>query len=178
MDNKKINNDHSFVAETWEFSSWTDDLGNTHDIKDSIEEIPEEEFTDFVEEEFIYFKDENVRRYSEDSLESRYLRHYSDPDNGEGSIIVRAPSKMSWPTIASVIAVAINILIAGSAFYFTQSGFNEKVIDKLNTLETNQKEIIANVYTKREVDLSRENAYIQIQRNDEAIKRLQNKLGD
>lgn len=178
MDKIKANNGHNFEAETWDVSSWTDDSGTTHEIIEGVDEIPEEEFVDFVEEEFIYFKDENVRRYSEDSLESRYTRRYADPDNGEGSIVVRAPSKLSWPTIASVIAVAINILIAGSAFYFTQSGFNEKVTDKLATLESNQKEIIANMYTKREVDLASENLSIQVKRNDEAIKRLQNRVGD
>lgn len=169
----KTENDHSFDAETWDFSSWTDDTGVTHNIVNSVEEIPEEEFEGHLEEEFIYFRDENVRRYTDDSLESRYTRHYSEPD--EGSVVLRAPSKLSWPTIASVIAVAINLLIAGSAFYFTQAGFNEKVLDKLVVLEAKHEHILNNVYTKRESDLTHDNINLRVSRNEESIKDIKNK---
>lgn len=169
---------HRFLAEAWGYDTWTDEDGIVHSLEEGLEEIPLEEFTPYEEEGFIYFQDENVRRYSEDNLSSRYNIRGSAPDDGGGSIIVRAPTKLSWSALATIGVVAVNLLVAGMAFYFTQNSFNSNVGDQIAELEANQKALAENIYTKQEYDLKYENIQLAISRNDDAIKRLQNKVGD
>ena len=170
---------HRFLAEAWDYDTWTDEDGVVHSLEEGLEEIPLEEFTPFEEEGFIYFQDENVRRYSEENLSSRYNIMGSAPeDDGGGSIIVRAPTKLSWSALATIGVVAVNLLVAGMAFYFTQSSFNTRVERQIAELENNKKETVESVYTKRESDLKYENTKIEISKNDDAIKRLQNRIGE
>lgn len=170
---------HRFLAEAWGYDTWTDEDGVVHSLEEGLEEIPLEEFTPFEEEGFIYFQDENVRRYSEENLSSRYnIRGSAPEDDGGGSVIVRAPTKLSWSTLATIGVVAVNLLVAGVAFYFTQNSFNSNVEGQIAELEASQKALIENVYTKREIDLKYENIKLEFSKNDDAIKRLQNKIGD
>ena len=170
---------HRFLAEAWGYDTWTDEDGVVHSLEEGLEEIPLEEFTPFEEEGFIYFQDENVRRYSEENLSSRYnIRGSAPEDDGGGSVIVRAPTKLSWSTLATIGVVAVNLLVAGMAFYFTQNSFNSNVEGQIAELEASQKALIENVYTKREMDLKYENIKLEFSKNDDAIKRLQNKMGD
>ena len=170
---------HRFLAEAWGYDTWTDEDGIVHSLEEGLEEIPLEEFTPYEEEGFIYFQDENVRRYSEDNLSSRYnIRGIAPEDDGGGSVIVRAPTKLSWSALATIGVVAVNLLVAGMAFYFTQNSFNSNVEDQIAELEANQKALAENIYTKQEYDLKYENIHLAISRNDDAIKRLQNKVGD
>lgn len=170
---------HRFLAEAWGYDTWTDEDGVVHSLEEGLEEIPLEEFTPFEEEGFIYFQDENVRRYSEENLSSRYnIRGSAPEDDGGGSIIVRAPTKLSWSTLATIGVVAVNLLVAGMAFYFTQNSFNTRVESQIAELEANQKAIVESVYTKRESDLKYENTKLEISKNDDAIKRLRNIIGE
>lgn len=170
---------HRFLAEAWGYDTWTDEDGIVHSLEEGLEEIPLEEFTPYEEEGFIYFQDENVRRYSEDNLSSRYnIRGSAPEDDGGGSVIVRAPTRLSWSALATIGVVAVNLLVAGMAFYFTQNSFNSNVGDQIAELEASHKALVDNVYTKREADLRYENVKLEIGRNDEAIKRLQNRVGD
>ena len=170
---------HRFIAEAWGYDTWTDEDGVVHSLEEGLEEIPLEEFTPFEEEGFIYFQDENVRRYSEENLSSRYNnRGIAPEDDGGGSVIVRAPTKLSWSALATISVVAVNLLVAGMAFYFTQKSFNSNVENQIAELEANQKTLAENIYTKQEYDLKYENIQLAISRNDDAIKRLQNKVGD
>lgn len=170
---------HRFLAEAWGYDTWTDEDGVVHSLEEGLEEIPLEEFTPFEEEGFIYFQDENVRRYSEENLSSRYnIRGSAPEDDGGGSVIVRAPTKLSWSALATIGVVAVNLLVAGMAFYFTQNSFNSSVGNQIAELEASQKALVENVYTKRETDLKYENIKLEISKNDDAIKRLQNRIGD
>ena len=170
---------HRFLAEAWGYDTWTDEDGVVHSLEEGLEEIPLEEFTPFEEEGFIYFQDENVRRYSEENLSSRYnIRGSAPEDDGGGSVIVRAPTKLSWSALATIGVVAVNLLVAGMAFYFTQNSFNSSVESQIAELEASQKALIENVYTKRETDLKYENIKLEISKNDDAIKRLQNRIGE
>ena len=178
MDKKK--EAHRFLAEAWGYDTWTDEDGIVHTLEDGLEEIPLEEFTPFEEEGFIYFQDENVRRYSDENLSSRYNirnRDSSDEDS-TGSVIVRAPTKLSWSSIATIGVIALNLLVAGMAFYFTQNSFNANTQDKLEDLELSHKALIENVYSKREADLRYENVKLEIERNATAVNRLQNRIGE
>ena len=170
---------HRFLAEAWGYDTWTDEDGVVHSLEEGLEEIPLEEFTPFEEEGFIYFQDENVRRYSEENLSSRYnIRGSAPEDDGRGSVIVRAPTKLSWSALATIGVVAVNLLVSGMAFYFTQNNFNSNVRDQIAELEANQKALAENIYTKQEYDLKYENIQLAISRNDDAIKRLQNRIGE
>ena len=170
---------HRFLAEAWGYDTWTDEDGVVHSLEEGLEEIPLEEFTPYEEEGFIYFQDENVRRYSEENLSSRYnIRGSAPEDDGGGSVIVRAPTKLSWSALATIGVVAINLLVAGMAFYFTQNSFNSNVESRIEELEASQKALVENVYTKRESDLKYENTKLETSKNDDAIKRLQNRIGE
>ena len=173
MDSNKYS--HSFIAEAWGYDTWTDEDGITHTLESDIEEVPLEEFKAYEEEGFVYFQDENVRRHSDSPW---YNSRPSSEDDETGSVIVRAPTKLSWSTLATIGVVAINLLVAGMAFYFTQNSFNSNVGQRIEDIEASHKALVDNVYTKRESDLRYENVKLEISRNDEAIKRLQNKLGD
>lgn len=170
---------HNLIAEKTEFKTWTDVEGNIHSIK-SLDDIPLDAFNEPIEDKssYIDIRDENVRMYSDPYSSSNYRNEYrqytsEDPSN-EGSIVLKAPSKLSWPTLASIVAVAANLLIAISAFYFNQSGFNDNVREKLTNLEAQQEQLKESVYSKREEDLRYDNIKLELAKQDEAIKRLQN----
>lgn len=162
----------NILSEKTDYKTWTDSYGVTHKIKDSLDEIPLEEFIK-PDSSYMSIQDENLRMYTDPNADQRHMRHYTD--DSDGSVVLRAPSKLSWPTLASIIAVVVNLLIAGSAFYFNQSGFNDNVKEKLLNLETQHIQLKEGVYSKREEDLRYENLKLELAKQDEAIKYLQSR---
>ena len=113
---------------------------------------------------YIYFNDEEI-----DS--PAFLG-----DSGSGTVILRAPTKYSWGVILGGLTLGINLLVSGTAIFFSQSNFNTKVLDKIETLEKNQESLLENVYNKREQDLKRENIKLELEKQNDMIIALKERM--
>lgn len=168
-----VDDKHKIESDKVKFESWEDEEGNVYLLENGLEDIPEEQLEselDSLEDfkHFVRIEDENVRVSDIDP------RYFSE----EGGMILRAPSKLSWGAIAAIGAVSVNLLFAGSALYYTQTGFNKEIQKELEIIKNNQVTLRENVYTKREEDLRYANLNLDLKKQDEEIKRLRNRLGD
>lgn len=168
-----VDDKHKIDSDKVRFESWEDDEGNVYPLENGLEDIPEEQLEselDSLEDfkHFVRIEDENVRV---SDIDPRYF-------NEEGGMILKAPSKLSWGAIAAIGAICVNLLFAGSALYYTQTGFNKEIQRELETIQKNQVTLSENVYTKREEELRYANLKLDLKKQDEEIKRLRNRTGN
>lgn len=115
---------------------------------------------------YLYFKDE-------DSGGINNL--INTGDSGNGSIVLRAPTKFSWGVILGGLTLAFNLVVSGTALYFYQSNLNEKMMTRIESLEEKIDHLSNNVYNKREGDLMTENLKLELSKQNEMISRLENR---
>ena len=137
---------------------------NGNKIEDNLSKVDLEEFeTDST----IYFEisDTEEGRIRERHPPARRYDLYtsnSNEDSEEGSVILKPPSKISWPILGSVAVFMVNILFTGITLYQQQQSFNTKINDRLNAIDDKLKDLSINTYTKDEMDLKLENSKLEL----------------
>lgn len=132
---------------------------NGNKIEDNLSKVDLEEFeTDST----IYFEisDTEEGRIRERHPPARRYDLYtsnSNEDTEEGSVILKPPSKISWPILGSVVVFMVNILFTGITLYQQQQSFNTKINDRLDGINERLKDLNINTYNKDEMDLKLEN---------------------
>lgn len=132
---------------------------NGNKIEDNLSKVDLEEFeTDST----IYFEisDTEEGRIRERHPPARRYDLYtsnSNEDSEEGSVILKPPSKISWPILGSVAVFMVNILFTGITLYQQQQSFNAKINDRLDAINERLKDLNINTYNKDEMDLKLEN---------------------
>lgn len=132
---------------------------NGNKIEGNLSKVDLEEFeTDST----IYFEisDTEEGRIRERHPPARRYDLYtsnSNEDTEEGSVILKPPSKISWPILGSVVVFMVNILFTGITLYQQQQSFNTKINDRLDGINERLKDLNINTYNKDEMDLKLEN---------------------
>ena len=141
---------------------------NGNKIEDNLSKVDLEEFeTDST----IYFEisDTEEGRIRERHPPARRYDLYggtpTEEDSGEGSVILKPPSKFSWPVLGSMAVFVINILFTGVTLYQQQQSFNAKINDRLNAIDERLKDLNVNTYDKDEMDLKLENSRLELQKH-------------
>ena len=141
---------------------------NGNKIEDNLSKVDLEEFeTDGT----IYFEisDTEEGRIRERHPPARRYDLYggtpTEEDSGEGSVILKPPSKFSWPVLWSMAVFVINILFTGITLYQQQQSFNAKINDRLNAIDDKLKDLGINTYNKDEMDLKLENSRLEVQKH-------------
>ena len=140
---------------------------NGNKIEDNLSKVDLEEFeTDST----IYFEisDTEEGRIRERHPPARRYDLYtsnSNEDSEEGSVILKPPSKISWPILGSVAVFIVNILFTGITLYQQQQSFNTKINDRLNAIDDKLKDLGINTYNKDEMDLKLENSKLELQKH-------------
>ena len=140
---------------------------NGNKIEDNLSKVDLEEFeTDST----IYFEisDTEEGRIRERHPPARRYDLYtsnSNEDTEGGSVILKPPSKFSWPVLVSMAVFVINILFTGVTLYQQQQSFNAKINDRLNAIDERLKDLNANTYDKDEMDLKLENSKLELQKH-------------
>ena len=89
----------------------------------------------------------------------------SDENTEEGSVILKPPSKFSWPVLGSMAVFVINLLFTGVTLYQQQQSFNNKINDRLDGINERLKDLTINTYNKGEMDLKLENLKLEVHKN-------------
>lgn len=137
---------------------------NGNKIEDNLSKVGLEEFeTDNT----IYFEisdTEEGRIRERHPPARRYDLYTSNPneDNEEGSVILKPPSKFTWPILGSMAVFVINILFTGITLYQQQQSFNNKINDRLDGISERLKDLNINTYNKGEMDLKLENLKLEL----------------
>ena len=140
---------------------------NGNKIEDNLSKVDLEEFeTDST----IYFEisDTEEGRIRERHPPARRYDLYtsnSNEDSEEGSVILKPPSKISWPVLGSMAVFVINILFTGVTIYQQQQSFNAKINGRLDAIDERLKDLNANTYDKDEMDLKLENSKLELQKH-------------
>ena len=140
---------------------------NGNKIEDNLSNVDLEEFeTDST----IYFEisDTEEGRIRERHPPARRYDLYtsnSDENTEEGSVILKPPSKFSWPVLGSMAVFVINILFTGVTLYQQQQSFNAKVNDRLDGINERLKDLSINTYNKGEMDLKLENLKLELHKH-------------
>lgn len=158
LNNKREDHNASFDTNHLEIVSFTDDQGNVR--YDGLEHEPVDDFGS----SFVYFTDAEERRSNVVNDHPRYEYNHDD-EEGEGVVIFKAPSKLSWPVLASVGVFVVNMIITASAFYHQQSTFNEKMTERIDVNNEKIKDLSETTYDKSQIDLKIENLKLELQRH-------------
>ena len=140
---------------------------NGNKIEDNLSKVDLEEFeTDST----IYFdiSDTEEGRIRERHPPARRYDLYtsnSNEDSEEGSVILKPPSKISWPVLGSMAVFVINILFTGTTLYQQQQSFNTKINDRLDGINERLKDLSINSYNKDEMDLKLENLRLELHKH-------------
>ena len=140
---------------------------NGNKIEDNLSKVDLEEFeTDNT----IYFEisDTEEGRIRERHPPARRYDLYTsntNEDNEEGSVILKPPSKFTWPVLWSVAVFVINILFTGITLYQQQQSFNSKINDRLDGINERLKDLTVNTYNKGEMDLKIENVKLELHKH-------------
>ena len=137
---------------------------NGNKIEDNLSKVGLEEFeTDST----IYFEisDTEEGRIRERHPPARRYDLYtsnSDENTEEGSVILKPPSKFSWPILGSLVVFIINLLFTGITLYQQQQSFNAKINDRLDAIDDRLKDLSTNTYNKDEMNLKLENSKLEL----------------
>ena len=137
---------------------------NGNKIEDNLSKVGSEEFET---DDTIYFE---ISDTEEGRIRERHppARRYdldtsnSNEDTEEGSVILKPPSKFSWPVLGGVAVFVINILFTGVTLYQQQQSFNTKINDRLDGINERLKDLTINSYNKGEMDLKLENLKLEL----------------
>lgn len=137
---------------------------NGNKIEDNLSKVGLEEFET---DDTIYFEisDTEEGRIRERHPPARRYDLYtsnSDENTEEGSVILKPPSKFSWPVLGSMAVFVINILFTGVTLYQQQQSFNSKINDRLDGINERLKDLSINSYNKGEMDLKLENLKLEL----------------
>ena len=128
---------------------------NGNKIEDNLSKV---DLKEFETDNTIYFEisDTEEGRIRERHPPARRYDLYtsnSNEDTEEGSVILKPPSKISWPVLGSMAVFVINILFTGVTLYQQQQSFNAKINDRLDAIAEKLKDLNDNTYDKDEIDL-------------------------
>ena len=140
---------------------------NGNKIEDNLSKV---DLKEFETDNTIYFEisDTEEGRIRERHPPARRYDLYtsnSNEDTEEGSVILKPPSKFSWPVLGSMAVFVINILFTGVTLYQQQQSFNAKINDRLDAIDERLKDLNANTYDKDEMDLKLENSRLEVQKH-------------
>ena len=140
---------------------------NGNKIEDNLSKVDLEEFeTDST----IYFEisdTEEGRIRERHPPARRHDLYTSNSDEGteEGSVILKPPSKFSWPVLGSMAVFVINIIFTSVTLYQQQQSFNAKINDRLDGINERLKDLSINTYNKGEMDLKLENLELELRKH-------------
>lgn len=137
---------------------------NGNKIEDNLSKV---DLKEFETDNTIYFEisDTEEGRIRERHPPARRYGLYTSnsyEDTEEGSVILKPPSKFSWPVLGSMAVFVINILFTGVTLYQQQQSFNAKINDRLNAIDERLEDLNANTYNKDEMDLKLENSKLEL----------------
>ena len=140
---------------------------NGNKIEDNLSKV---DLKEFETDNTIYFEisDTEEGRIRERHPPARRYDLYtsnSNEDTEEGSVILKPPSKISWPVLGSMAVFVINILFTGVTLYQQQQSFNAKINDRLDAIDERLKDLNDNTYDKDEIDLKLENSRLEVQKH-------------
>ena len=140
---------------------------NGNKIEDNLSKV---DLKEFETDNTIYFEisDTEEGRIRERHPPARRYDLYtsnSDENTEEGSVILKPPSKISWPILGSVAVFMVNILFTGITLYQQQQSFNAKINDRLYAIAEKLKDLNDNTYDKDEIDLKLENSRLEVQKH-------------
>ena len=140
---------------------------NGNKIEDNLSKV---DLKEFETDNTIYFEisDTEEGRIRERHPPARRYDLYtsnSNEDTEEGSVILKPPSKISWPVLGSMAVFVINILFTGVTLYQQQQSFNAKINDRLDAIAEKLKDLNDNTYDKDEIDLKLENSRLEVQKH-------------
>ena len=165
LENQNFTHQQDITSNNIEVISYQDEEENTIEGKYFYQEEKEsfDSYEDF--KSYLYFKDE----------QDGFPEHL---ENGNGMVILRAPTKFSWGVILGAVTIAFNIVVSGTAVYFYQANFNEKLETKMELIERKLENMDNESYSKREEDLRHENIKLEIAKQNEIINILSRKVVD
>ena len=137
---------------------------NGNKIEDNLSKV---DLKEFETDNTIYFEisDTEEGRIRERHPPARRYDLYtsnSNEDTEGGSVILKPPSKISWPILGSVVVFMINLLFTGVTLYQQQQSFNAKINDRLDAIDGRLKDLNTNTYNKDEMDLKLENSRLEL----------------
>ena len=137
---------------------------NGNKIEDNLSKV---DLKEFETDNTIYFEisDTEEGRIRERHPPARRYDLYtsnSDENTEEGSVILKPPSKFSWPVLGSLVVFMINLLFTGITLYQQQQSFNAKINDRLDAIDGKLKDLGINTYNKDEMDLKLENSKLEL----------------
>lgn len=140
---------------------------NGNKIEDNLSKV---DLKEFETDNTIYFEisdTEEGRIRERHPPARRYDLYTSNPNENteEGSVILKPPSKFSWPVLGSMAVFVINILFTGVTLYQQQQSFNSKINDRLDGINERLKDLTVNTYNKGEMDLKLENLKLELHKH-------------
>lgn len=73
--------------------------------------------------------------------------------NDEGGITIRPPQSVSWPIVGSLGIAFLSMVFNVTSVYTRQSNFNEDIVESVEANTAAIRELKANTYTQKEIDL-------------------------
>lgn len=90
-------------------------------------------------------------------------------DVSESSFIFKAPNKVGLTSVIAMATVCANLIVSGTALYITQTNFNSRVLERLDTVEHDLRSVNSAMYTKAEEDLMFQNFQLELKNQRELI---------
>lgn len=128
-----------------ELISFVDEKGLRVVDKDSVLREP----VSLQETSYTYINDTGERSVREASRSSQ--RAYEGSE--EGGITIRPPQSISWPIVGSLGIAFLSMVFNVTSVYTRQSNFNEDIVESVEANTAAIKELKANTYTQKEIDL-------------------------
>ena len=161
--------DISLESDNFEIISYMDDQDNYN----RVEKLSDIALEDIIrtDENYIYIYDTEVDRPIRTSREhNRVFLDDIESDPSEGTVILKAPTVFTWPTMIAAGTVILNLIITLAAYYYTQNNFNDNVRKDVDKLSEDYEGVLTSTYTKKEIDLQIENIKLDNKRQDEVIQ--------
>ena len=170
MENKQQKEiDISLESDNFEIISFMDDQDNYN----RVEKLTDIALEDIIkaDENYIYIYDtEEDRTIRTSRQHNRVFLDDIESDPSEGTVILKAPTVFTWPTMIAAGTVILNLIITLAAYYYTQNNFNDNVRRDVDKLSENYEGVLTSMYTKKEIDLQIENIKLDNKRQDEVIQ--------
>lgn len=161
--------DISLESDNFEIISYMDDQDNYN----RVEKLSDIALEDIIkaDENYIYIYDtEEDRTIRTSRQHNRVFLDDMETDPSEGTVILKAPTVFTWPTMVAAGTVILNLIITLAAYYYTQNNFNDNVRKDVDQLAEDYKEVLSSTYTRKEIDLQIENIKLDNKRQDEVIQ--------
>ena len=94
----------------------------------------------------------------------------------EGSISFALPKRVGWGVVGTMAFFIVQGVIWTTVMYNSQSNFNDKIIERVHSLEDEHNALVANTYSRREEDLRYDNLKLELLKNKEMLDIVSSRL--